>query len=523
MFQQVYRNRILWLSIFSFVAALLFFVFLVTGWEEIANDSPLLRYAGLTLLLVLIIGISIRWGSVSLRSGKIDLLELPVWYSLWTLVSIVLFGFLAFWGEPKYRMPGLRNPDWIPDGLWLLVIGLPGLWLGYRLGWVGFSAAYSSRPFMHAIIQKTPSRLLVWSLYTLIWAVRILRVKTVGTAYGVDVTQLGELSVFHQWLIYLEQSAYLVVAITALQVFLNHWPRSFLWWMVVAEVVFVFSTGFMKPLIWLSLVLLGMAGYARQSFLSRRFLLIAGVLALVFVILVPVAVEFRGLIESRQVNNREISSVVNGVFEAGRLSWGRGWEAGFGLFLDKVMIRQSGLAQVLGLVVHVTPAHIPHWGVTRLLAIPLYVIPRAVWPGKPIQTLGGEFGITYLGAPATSKTSVAYTPYGDLYLSAGWLAVPVGMAILGIVVALFYRYLVVAPLKRGDMSLPPLYAALAVGMMDVDASYVGMMAGTIQHVFVFGVIFLILHMRVPTYFPWGMSGAIQRGLGRGRRESAGLR
>ena len=100
---------------------------------------------------------------------------------------------------------------------------------------------------------------------------------------------------------------------------------------------------------------------------------------------------------------------------------------------------------------------------------------------------------------------------------------PVGMAILGIVAALLYRYLVVAPLKRGDMSLPPLYAALAVGMMDVDSPYVGMMVGTIHHVIVFGVIFLILHMRVPTYFPWGMPGAIQRGLGRGRRESAGLR
>ncbi len=79
-----------------------------------------------------------------------------------------------------------------------------------------------------------------------------------------------------------------------------------------------------------------------------------------------------------------------------------------------------------------TPGQIAYSSPAQLIEAPLLdMVPRAVWPGKPILTTGYQFGQQYYGLSASLYTSSAITPVGDLYRHGGWIPVIAGMFLLG--------------------------------------------------------------------------------------------
>jgi hypothetical protein len=79
-----------------------------------------------------------------------------------------------------------------------------------------------------------------------------------------------------------------------------------------------------------------------------------------------------------------------------------------------------------------TPGQIPYSSPADLVAGPLTeLIPRALWPGKPVLTTGYDFGQEYLGLPPSVYSSTTITPEGDLYRHGGWPPVIAGMFLLG--------------------------------------------------------------------------------------------
>ena len=84
-----------------------------------------------------------------------------------------------------------------------------------------------------------------------------------------------------------------------------------------------------------------------------------------------------------------------------------------------------------------TPAQIPFINPDQLVLGPLEdMIPRAIWPRKPILALGYQFSQQYYGLSATVYTSSAISPIGDLYRHGGWVPVIAGMFVFGCVVRL---------------------------------------------------------------------------------------
>ena len=77
-----------------------------------------------------------------------------------------------------------------------------------------------------------------------------------------------------------------------------------------------------------------------------------------------------------------------------------------------------------------------HWWM-----LPFYpFVPRFLWPSKPILQEGGWFTVALSGGSgdaATIGSATAITYPGDLYLQFGWLGIPVGMFILGVVTQWF--------------------------------------------------------------------------------------
>jgi hypothetical protein len=89
-----------------------------------------------------------------------------------------------------------------------------------------------------------------------------------------------------------------------------------------------------------------------------------------------------------------------------------------------------------------SPSQIPYADPAQLVTGPLSaLIPRAVWPQKPILDTGYEFGQEYYGLPATLYSSESMTPIGDLYRHGGWLPVLIGMFALGAGVRLIDEFL----------------------------------------------------------------------------------
>jgi hypothetical protein len=83
---------------------------------------------------------------------------------------------------------------------------------------------------------------------------------------------------------------------------------------------------------------------------------------------------------------------------------------------------------------HMVPQYMPYKHGQDLIAVPLGLIPRAIWPSKPILSAGAEYG-SALG----TITSVTPFPLGEMYWNFGKPGIIIGMAIWGVVLALLMR------------------------------------------------------------------------------------
>lgn len=84
-------------------------------------------------------------------------------------------------------------------------------------------------------------------------------------------------------------------------------------------------------------------------------------------------------------------------------------------------------------VVQKTPRSIAYRPLDDFVQAPVMgVIPRAVWPDKPVFAVGYEFARQYYGQDRGTYSSAATTPQGDLWRHGGLSALLVGMVAMGL-------------------------------------------------------------------------------------------
>jgi hypothetical protein len=153
---------------------------------------------------------------------------------------------------------------------------------------------------------------------------------------------------------------------------------------------------------------------------------LAACFAFAFVV-VPLNAAYRTLVNAdgaRLSPSQVLSTAGASVKEVGQIT-----EYGSGPLATAVRVSRIG---DLAIVVQRTPSSIAYRSVWELVEAPILgVIPRAIWPDKPVLTAGYDFSQQYYGLPATTYTSSAVTPEGDLWRHGGWLTLVVGMALLG--------------------------------------------------------------------------------------------
>lgn len=102
------------------------------------------------------------------------------------------------------------------------------------------------------------------------------------------------------------------------------------------------------------------------------------------------------------------------------------------------MLQRVRMLDSVAITIQKTPETIPYRSPVEFASAPVVgVVPRALWPDKPLLTNGYKFSQEYYGTPSGMYTSAAITPLGDLYRHGGPLTVVVGMVLLGMAARLF--------------------------------------------------------------------------------------
>ena len=92
-------------------------------------------------------------------------------------------------------------------------------------------------------------------------------------------------------------------------------------------------------------------------------------------------------------------------------------------------------------VVAKSPSEVPFWRGETYKPLLTAMIPRAVWPDKPLEVTGGLFGKRYDLLEPTSMTSLNLPWHIETYVNFGSVGVLIGMALIGCFLALLDKIL----------------------------------------------------------------------------------
>src|SRR4029079_10910113 len=103
-------------------------------------------------------------------------------------------------------------------------------------------------------------------------------------------------------------------------------------------------------------------------------------------------------------------------------------------------LNRFGCVALLAYVVERTPAVIPYWGSATYSYFLPGLVPRALWPEKPRAACGHAFGHRYLLlGPGIYDTSINLPWLVEFFVNFGPVAVPLGMALVGLALRLIAR------------------------------------------------------------------------------------
>jgi hypothetical protein len=188
---------------------------------------------------------------------------------------------------------------------------------------------------------------------------------------------------------------------------------------------------------------------------------------------VPVATNIRYRVDNKLYDQGDFSSNIETTVQVIVATSNIGLGDTTKLIVDRILSRQALIAYTPGIIMQRTPSYFPYQGIGQLLLFPAYIIPRGLWPGKPLLSRGNWFSINYLNQPDTTSASAAITIFGDGYIYSGWLGTILACFILGFLAAFLYRNL-------ATTGLVPIFIILLIKVIDVEGQFAGIFVSTVQ-------------------------------------------
>jgi hypothetical protein len=359
--------------------------------------------------------------------------KLGSWILLW---YGVVFGVATVtWSQPQTGEPAEIAVTSVLRALWLVGAGMAAFSLGRSAGpgrGLRNTAARAVGALGRRFTAEVRSPAAPWILYAVGLGARLASTATTGTfGFLGDPSGLVNSSASYAGLLgALTLCAPLGLSAAALQVFRERRPgaRATLAVLFVTELALGAIGGNKATFVVAALAVVIPYNAVRRR-LPKAALI---VLALVFlVVVIPFNQAYRGTVRqaTTTLSPSQAVSAAPAIFRQTLTS--RNPVSVLPESFDFLMqrIRQIDSPAI---IMQRTPSQIGYLSPVQLIDGPLIgIVPRAVWPGKPILVTGYQFNQEYFELPSTLYTSTGQTTVGSLYLHGGWLPALIGMFLLG--------------------------------------------------------------------------------------------
>ena len=418
------------------VAALTFLAAasLLLAWTLATSDRPTtavvwggLALAALAFGLLCLLGGALNHG-LGLGRWKIGSLML-VWYALAYGVATVT------WSQPQ---AGVATEISIPDvlrALCLVAVGLVAWAAGYLIG-PGMPAQRFAERAVGALSRRFSGQVrgaaAPWILYCIGIAANLDNTASTGIFgyVGNLSSAVTSASLYGGVLGTVSLCAPLGIAAAAMRVFIEHRRHAWITLVILfsAEVAFGGIAGVKGSFITAVLAV------ALPFSVSRRRLpkipLILSALAFL-VVVIPFTGAYRSVVRQGSVALTPSQALSAAPKILQQTVTGNNAPSVLSSSFTYLMVRIREIDDV-AIIVQRTPGQIGFRSPLQLIGAPLAgIVPRVLWPGKPLNLTGIEFSQEYFDEPSTVYTSTPDTLIGGLYLYGGWLPMLTGMFLFG--------------------------------------------------------------------------------------------
>lgn len=392
---------------------------------------------------------SVVWGSLALAAyvgGLLCLLGARQGNGLglakWKLGSLFLvwygltFGLATVtWSRPQPSTAGEIALRSVLRALWLIAVGMTSWTIGYFVGpnkLLQRPVGHGMRALRNRCTETVRSPLTPWTLYVIGLAARIGSAATTGRFgyVGNPASALSTATGYGQILTEISLFCPLGVCAAALRAYREGRPgaRITLAVLFVAEIAFGAAQGGKDSFIIAALAAVIPMSSARYRI--PKTAVITGAL-LFMMIVIPFNIAYRSAVRG----GSNLLSTSQAIDKAPTIF--RQTVTGQSLLTalptsTRYLLERLQEIDGPAIVMQRTPGQIAFSPPFQLIEGPLIgIVPRAIWPGKPILAPGYEFSQQYYEIPANIYTASAITPIGDLYRHGGWLPVIIGMFVCG--------------------------------------------------------------------------------------------
>jgi hypothetical protein len=367
-------------------------------------------------------------GDLGLARWKIGPWTL-LWYSLTFGISTMT------WSQPQTGDATEIVLSSVLKALWLIAVGMTAWTLGYLVGpgWLtrGFATRAMGR-LSHRFAAEVRSPAAPWILYAIGLAARLASTATTGVfGYVGDPSSLvASASGYGGLLSTLTLCAPLAVAAAALQVFRERIreARTTLAVLFLFEVAFGAAAGGKASFVIAALAVAIPFSAARLRLPKTALLVLVSVF---LVVVIPFNQAYRNVARqgSATLTPRQAVAVAPGILR--QVVTGQNVATVVPKSVAYLLQRNRQIDSP-AIILQRTPGQLPFLSPVQLVEGPVTgMVPRAIWPGKPIVVTGLQFSHDFFELPSTLYTATADTLIGGLYWHGGWVPVLVGMLLLG--------------------------------------------------------------------------------------------
>jgi len=358
-----------------------------------------------------------------------------MWVSFLYVITYALSGLGLFF------TPSQISGRWLTVALLYITIGLLSMWFGYTFGGAG-KVRRPRHPASNLLAYRSrylarPSVIL--ALYMLGFAARLYSIKKGLYGYVSNLSLFETSLAFQQWLAVASMLTKIALTIAWIEILsnkMNRLGRGLFYCLILIEVFFGLVSGMKGAVIGVLFPIVFLYYYFKRRLPWK----LIGATVIVLALLIPINASYRDMVALGKIDTRSIASPLSGVVSATFKAFSSAQSTN--LLRQDVdwFVRRFSFLHSINAIINQTPQKQPFWYGRYYWQIPALVfIPRAVWVNKPCLNYGKWFAITYLGYPQETRTSVAVTLVGDLYLNFGVVGVILGMFLLGLCFYFLYQ------------------------------------------------------------------------------------